>query len=550
MDAVDKFPKAPFMESMLQRHKELGKRQREYIRVMSTKIKTRKDQIVDASYQTSINQLEEEKDDLRAQIWVASGTTNGKLADYYLSQIQCHVECQENLSDDIKNLKTAIFNMDRQTSNMARELYGLNQQTISDQRHIDYVAKMRKKMAILENTLENNVRQECAFAADNAQLREQLMNTLSSRHSFNDSYTKLVQKLNSDKKYMLELMDYAVGTFDDCIEAYEKIEILKKMETKEGDLRRMEMQFKMRKLTADTGNLAFLECKGKPRELADLPLKEYKRRDNFRRLHKKKIGLYTSVLRKVRDLTESNHVAEVIDKFQQQESLYYTFFQYNNEMSYHITMLNHSVNRLYKDIAALHVDNSSTLQEQLDKISSLEEQVHQQQDSNMTLLVLRENNDATLENLLQGLEAVCKICKVDVAPLAKVLGSHAHVNLVNVNRFLKMLESRVHELTASVYVTERHDNENNRRVVRGVDKICGQRTELSDIVLTQQCPECAEGEAFNMDEGGDLAHVHTVNEARKKLYEKITQPEIQYRLHSLSQCRLPRSRILAAKRLL
>jgi len=113
---------------------------------------------------------------------------------------------------------------------------------------------------------------------------------------------------------------------------------------------------------------------------------------------------------------------------------------------------------------------------------------------------------------------------------------------------LKLLETRVQELTASVYVMERQEEGRFDYVVKQIEKICELPTDLNDIVLTQQCPECAEGEAFNMDEGGDGVLVHTVAEAKKKLYEKVTQPEMQYRLHSISQCRLPRSRLLAAKR--
>jgi len=166
----------------------------------------------------------------------------------------------------------------------------------------------------------------------------------------------------------------------------------------------------------------------------------------------------------------------------------------------------------------------------------------------MELHKARENNDARLENLLQGVETVCEMCSIDASPLTKLLGDHTHVNLVNVNRFLKLLETRVQELTASVYVMERQEEGRFDYVVKQIEKICELPTDLNDIVLTQQCPECAEGEAFNMDEGGDGVLVHTVAEAKKKLYEKVTQPEMQYRLHSISQCRLPRSRLLAAKR--
>ncbi|KAH8383921.1 hypothetical protein KR009_011297 [Drosophila setifemur] len=546
---IEKFQKADFLETYLQRLRDLGKREREYKKILTSKIKTRKERIVEESFITAISQQAEEKDDLRAQIWVASGKTHRVQSDHYLSQIQCHVECQENLATDINNLKTDIANMDRQTSRMAKLIFNLNMETYSDQRHLAYVMKAKKKLDILENNLEVGCRQECSFAAANGALRQQLIHILNYRTFFNDTYTKMVQKLNSDKKYMLDLMEYAATTFDGCIDVYEKLDINTKREAKDSDLRRVELQGIVRGLTAEADAQAFFECKGKPREMADLQPKEYKRRDQFRRLHKRKIGLYTSVLQKIRDYTESRNIGEVIDKFQQQESLYYSFFNYANEMSYHITMLNNSVNRLFEDVVSLKKDNANTLQEQLDHIASLESKVHAHQESNLTLVMFRDNNDAELEALLQGVEAICKSCNLDASPLLKVLGSHGHVNLVNVGRFLKLLESRVQELTASVYATERREQKANQGfVVMDIEKTCERPTDLDEIVLTQQCPECAEGEAFNLDEGGDLAHVNTVKEARKKLYEKITQPEIQYRLHSISQCRLPRCRLLAAKR--
>jgi len=128
MEEIKKFDKVAFLESYLLKHKELGKRQREYKKILSSKLKTRKETIIEASYETAIDQLEEEKNDLRAQIWVASGTTHKKQNNRWLELIRCHVECQENLSQDINSLKTSIFNMEKEISRMAKQIYNLNRQ--------------------------------------------------------------------------------------------------------------------------------------------------------------------------------------------------------------------------------------------------------------------------------------------------------------------------------------------------------------------------------------------------------------------------------------
>ncbi|XP_023309100.2 uncharacterized protein LOC111690775 [Lucilia cuprina] len=548
---MDNIAKKNFLEIYLSKQKELGKRQREYKKILSTKLKTRKETIIEASYQNAIEQLKMEKDDLRAQIWVANGITHTRDNKRCLKNIKCHVQCQEALGDDTRKLKVAIANLEREISRVNKQVYDLNRKTVPETQHQAYVAKARKKMMILENQLEVGVRRECGFAAANAQLREELIQILNHRTFFNDSYTKLVQKLNSDKKYLIDLIEYALGTFDNCIDIYEKIDNIMKRETKERDLRKVEMQGIMRKIAADADTTEFMDTKGKTRVLADLQPKEYARRDKFRREHTKKINLYNKILEKIQAYTQTQNVEKVIEKFQQQESLYYSYFNYANELSYHMTLLTNSVNRLYSDIDSLRKSNVQSLQDQTETIERLEQTLAEKQKKNEELQKVREANDQRLENLLQGIESLFQMCHSDASPLMVLLGNHTHVDLVNVRRFLKILERRVFDITASVYILERKDESKafGDFIVKQIEKICDWPTDINEIVLTQQCPECAEGEAFNMDDSGDGGVVvHTVDEAKKKLHEKVNQPEMQYRLHSISQCRLPRSRVLAAKR--
>ncbi|XP_037810068.1 uncharacterized protein LOC119602551 [Lucilia sericata] len=548
---MDNIAKKNFLEIYLSKQKELGKRQREYKKILSTKLKTRKETIIEASYQNAIEQLKMEKDDLRAQIWVANGITHTRDNKRSLKNIKCHVQCQEALGDDTRKLKVAIANLEREISRVNKQVYDLNRKTVPETQHQAYVAKARKKMMILENQLEVGVRRECGFAAANAQLREELIQILNHRTFFNDSYTKLVQKLNSDKKYLIDLIEYALGTFDNCIDIYEKIDNIMKRETKERDLRKVEMQGIMRKIAADADTTEFMDTKGKTRVLADLQPKEYARREKFRREHTKKINLYNKILEKIQAYTQTQNVEKVIEKFQQQESLYYSYFNYANELSYHMTLLTNSVNRLYSDIDSLRKSNVQSLQDQTETIERLEQTLTEKQKKNEELQKVREANDQRLENLLQGIESLFHMCHSDASPLMVLLGNHTHVDLVNVRRFLKILERRVFDITASVYILERKDESKafGDFIVKQIEKICDWPTDINEIVLTQQCPECAEGEAFNMDDSGDGGVVvHTVEEAKRKLHEKVNQPEMQYRLHSISQCRLPRSRVLAAKR--
>ncbi|KAH8278695.1 hypothetical protein KR018_007075 [Drosophila ironensis] len=548
MAETDKFNKLHFFENYLSKHKDLSKRQKEYKKILSSKLMTRKELIAESSFRQTIGQLQEEKNDLRAQIWVAQGVTFYRSNKRQFKQIACHVECQENLAVDINALKVSIANMDQETRRVSKIIYQLKQLTTPDERYPDYVMAAKKRLSILEDVLETKLRQECAFTAENSKLRQQLVSILSYRTGFNDSYRKIVQTLNSDKKYMCDLIEYSINTFDSCIDAYEKIDAVRKRDRRENEFRRLEAQELMRKLATTTVNAEFIGCKGRGRNLADLPPKEYARRDKFRKMHTKKINLYQSVLKKILEFSKSESINEVTEKFAHRESVYYSFFNYATEMSYHITLLNNAVNRLMRKIQDLHKTNSESLQDQLEKLEALEAKVQEKQLSNEELQKLRESNESRMEHLLQGVEAICESCALDTAPLSGFIGNHNHVSLVNVHRFSKALEARVLGIVASVYRTERSGPYSMDMVVRNVDKVCESITPLDWIVITQQCPECAETDAQNVDESGDLSYPHTIMQAKVKLYDKITQPEIQYRLHSISQCRLPHSRMLNAMR--
>uniref|UniRef100_A0A034VHX9 Coiled-coil domain-containing protein 114 n=1 Tax=Bactrocera dorsalis TaxID=27457 RepID=A0A034VHX9_BACDO len=547
--ASQEFNKKTFLEHYWQKQKELTRRQRQYKTVLSTKLSTRKETIMLQSYQNTIDRLLLEKDTLRAQIWVASGETHRRQTKRALSNIQCHVSCQEHLADDIRYYKESIMNLQREISRVNKQVYVLNRRTVPDSQHQAYVARMRKKLDILENQLEVGVRTECAFTAINSELRENLIMLLQHRTTFNDAYTKLVQKLNSDRKYIIDLIEYALGTFENCIHAYEKINIQNKKDAKDRELKMVEMQSIMRNRAADDAKFEFLDCKGHERIMDDLQPKEYRRREKFRQQHRKRIDLYNTILTKILDYTNSSDVDMVINKFQEQESLYYSYFNYANEMSYHMTLLNNSVNRLFNEISELKHTNHNTLQNQLETIEELDNQLKEKQKKNDELRELRDQNDERLEKLLQGIQIIKDQSRADCKSFEALLGDFTKVNLFNMRHFLKVLEKRVHSITVAQYVRERRVKKHTSQyIVKDVVKLCDNVTPLDEIVLTQQCPECGEADATNVDDTDGGEGIQSLNTVLKKLYERINQPEMQYRLHSISQCRLPHSRILAAKR--
>lgn len=182
------------------------------------------------------------------------------------------------------------------------------------------------------------------------------------------------------------------------------------------------------------------------------------------------------------------------------------------------------------------------------KIKELEKQLAAEEQKTKEKEKEKDAYDKELENLFTGLHDVFTLLQCDDAPLLALLGDHSKITIFNVERFLKIFENQLNSVIAFVYMNERkHKVRSDRLTVRNVERLIENPTPIENIVLTQQCAECAEGEDVNpYDE--EFVMPKTMEEVKVHLREKVMQPEMQYRLHSISQCRLPRSRLLANKR--
>ncbi|XP_017475744.1 PREDICTED: uncharacterized protein LOC108365996 [Rhagoletis zephyria] len=506
--------KSSFLREYSQKLSEVSKRQSDYRRALGTRLKNfRRNQIVETNLKTGIAKLRREGSDIKSQVWTAFGAAYNKNTADNLKAIKCHISCEEKLADGIQFLKAGIANINRALGQVTRQIYDLNRRTVPDTRAVENAIKARKRLMLLENQLEVGIHQECKMTAENRKLREELLEHLSMRKIFNDHYFKLIHALNSDKKYMTDLIGYAMHQFDASIELYEKFDILKKRDARDTEPKRMEMRALSSVKVALSNEMEFFKKKNTQRTLAPLQPKEYRRRQNMRESLKKRLAVNKDVLHKI--------------------------FHYTGN----------SVNRLYSDIDDLKLENRNTMRVQLEQIQNMERYLHDKRKSNSELKNVSQNNNKRLTKLLQGFKLIRDYSKTDWSILQEVFGDYDEVNLHNLRQQLKLVEKRIFSILAAVYFLERENiqNDPNSYLVKQIEQFCDYVTDVDDIVLTQQCPECAEVDALNAD-GTESAGILPIESVKKKLCDKVTQPEMQYRLHSMSACRFPRARMLTAKR--
>lgn len=519
-----------------------------YKKLLHTKLFSRNDRIVQRGLNKNLEILRSEKTNLKAQVWVATAPVHELEHRKHMKIIKCHIKCQEALASENKKIKLQITVLEKQILRVDKEIYDLNRKTIPDNQHIAHVAKVRKILDILQNQLDVNIKRECANCSHNSRLREELIKILNNRALFNKTWRRMVNELNSGKKYLVDLVEYASATLDQSIQLYETLNDFSKKEKREREVKISEIEEAMRMHADCQEYFNFMSTKCKKRELDDLEPREYKRRDLFINEHKKKINFYKKVIQKFLSYAGATHIYEVIEKFHHQEGLYYSYFNYSNELSLQMTNLNNGIDELYGYIKALRGSNAQKLYNQLEEIDILKLRLQNEEIKTKLNQDEKYKGESSLEILFGGLLTIFSELQCDRSPIEKLLGQNKKIDMFNVRSFLKVLEKQLNLVLAKAYLYQKKTKPaKGKQIIKSIGKYLEVPTSLDDIVLAQQCPECAEGEDVNPYDA-EYVEPSTVNMIKKKLQEKVKQPEMQYRLHAIDQCRLPRSRILANKR--
>ena len=229
----------------------------------------------------------------------------------------------------------------------------------------------------------------------------------------------------------------------------------------------------------------------------------------------------------------------------------FQFYTYINQMNHQIESLTNNYLKLSTDILASQDYNSRKLKYFDERVQVLHKQLHDEIDKTLKLRDERDKYENEIKRYLDAIMEVLKILNSDFSPVEKLLGDHRRVTIFNMHSFLSILENRLNEVLAYVYCSQRKDTDilvdNPKLIVKSLKRSQQEAVQIEEIITTQQCAECAEGEDVNRyDEKTVYPLDHDA--IKENMRQKVESPEMSFRLHNLSKCNLPRSGIIAGRR--
>lgn len=528
--------------------KELTRLQGAYRNYANNKYAVKVDQNQLKNMLKNLDQMKRERCDVRTQLAVATGRVACVETENQMATLELHVYGQEYIQRQIDTVNQQVHHINMKLKRLDAARFKVSKTAMTDLQYNINLQKARGQREIMENRLDVSKKQECHQIAVNTRLRGHIDHMLYDRALFNKLWQRMITQLSYDKKFLIDMVDRAVLAFNQGAALCNQLDQLREKNDRDRKMHIVEMLDMIRKLDADDKQSAFLAAKGQLRALNDLEPREYRRRQQFRDEQASRAAFYKRIIDKVVEFQEVRDIGAAIEKFNKSDNEYFAHFNYMNNLNFQIEFLSECLGRIYTNIDALREYNLNKELYQRRSVAELEERLRAQQTATAAVRLADDQSAGRLRLYMAAIDQLFATLRCDRRTLDVLLGDQAATTVFNVDGYLALLEARLNEVLNYVYHVER--TADGRRAgpltVRGVERDKREPTAITDVVLVQQCAECAEGEVNRYDE--EIVYPMEKQNVLAKVRVKTEAPEIQYRLHNLSKCRLPRSRALVNKR--
>lgn len=535
-------------ESDFENEKAISTLHKNYRKLANARLATTIEEIRNKNLEKNLEHVEVELKELTLNLEVASNAVYKNESKDNMRKIELAIKCMEECDLKLAAVQLEVDAVRSQLHRLRSEKAVLGKRAVSDNAYLQNVNQAGKNVERFSNRLHTLRLKEGSLRRWNKQLREMAKIVINERMLFNYWYGNIVDRLSRRKKLLIDMADEAILALDLGTDLCKRITNLKNKSAKDLHDHVNEMSTLILNINVNEQEYKFFENKGKPIEIRPLSERERKRRDAFKLAHGTNIERYQQLLEATQNKTGETNTIDVVDKFKSYECKHFSYYTYLNELNLHIENMigasaslpkKEQVSRTLKKGEPQPADNSlAHWQERLNGTSvagtAKEQELNDAQTKlnnyfnqiKQLFLCLKCNNDPRCDDIKDD----------DVTPQ-------------NYSVFLCMIEMQLKEVLSQVYYAERREMDGSPLAPVSVRDVDVERPQpFNYSMLSSLMYDCAECEA-SQNVADSKVHVPPI--AAENLCglvkTKINSPEMQYRMHNIDKCNIPRSRILYTK---
>ncbi|KAF5287633.1 hypothetical protein FQA39_LY15836 [Lamprigera yunnana] len=436
---------------------ELGKLQRQY-RIMEgdRRAFSEETQTKLGKQRRMISVLRKEQSEMITDLKVATSDANKRRDQRATVQLNRMLDEHETYSDLIKKEKTNLNEVNQEIQKLEKRVNEIRCKGITDATFEEKVRSAEKNVRVLENKLDNEIKRFCSILEENRRLREKIEHLLKERAHFNFVCESMGEKLNQDKKLILDLIEQSTVAYDQREEWCSKLHALRLRSRNDLLLHAEEMKDLQRQLNHDTKLYDFLGIKGQKRIMRDLEEYELNKLKDEKELLLKQQERYEEMLKEIKELVNEDEVSRLGSQYIKQEEENFALFNYVNELNHEIEILNADIERLQENLEVQKEQYHIKMRQQQETIQSLQEDLQRSTEETTKTECDFKDTERNLENLLNGVRRMFDLIGCDYTPVLQLLGTDAAINENNVMIYLGVLERKISEITANMFLKEKN----------------------------------------------------------------------------------------------
>ncbi|CAH2096736.1 unnamed protein product [Euphydryas editha] len=471
------------------------------------------------------------------------------LARALLLRTKTKQECQEGLI--LMSQINGLLRRKNKEMIQLKSVVNTNSGQLEERRHLS-----ENRLTSAENKLEAAMWRFNVVQCENKKIREEIEHMLNDRALFNQSWTKMLNSLNKGKKFLNDLFESSTLAYDQRDEWCTKLKSVQEKGKIDQMVQVQEMRDLQKAFDHEMKLYNFLERKGVIRINKKEQEREEAQKKKYEEDKQKDLKYHTKIFNDIYEYTKEHSVDKIIEMFERVENENFSMYRLLNEFCAENEVLRRNLNQIRQNIVDRKDWNEMMEEKRQNKLVSLQEKLEQQKrvtEEKRSKLAVKEQ---LLRETMEEVYEIFNTLDCSVEPYANLLGEK-EPSLRNLDLTFRLITEKIKELVQITYYYERHIQKKGDKTTSRLKKYTVHpepldywtATPINILVPADPCPSCIE--ARWLSRVSDTPEVpFDKTQAMSALTELSEDPAFERsdRIHPLTECRVPRSRLILARR--
>ncbi|XP_050357514.1 coiled-coil domain-containing protein 63-like [Nymphalis io] len=462
---------------------------------------------------------------------------------------QTKQECIEGLTlmDQIDGL---LHRKNKQMTKL-KGVVNSNNGQIEERRYLS-----ENRLTSAENKLEAAMWRFNVVQCENKKIRDEIEHMLKDRAIFNQSWTKMLNSLNKGKKFLTDLFESSTLAYDQRDEWCTKLKSVQDKGKIDQMVQIQEMRDLQKVFDHEMKLYNFLAKKGVIRINKKVQDREEAQKKKHEEDIRKEIEYHRKILNDIHDYTEESNADKIIETFQRVDKENFSIYKLLNDFCAENEVLRRNLRLIQQNIVDRKDWNEMMEEKRQKKLKELkqklEEQKHITEDKRIQLKLKVE----LIYDIMEKVNEIFKTLDCSMEPYKNLLGEKTP-SLHHLGLTFRLITDKIKEMVQITYYYERFVQKKGDKTSSRLKKYTVHPQPLDYwtapsiglLVPADPCPSCVE--ARWLSRVSDTPEVPFDKQQVISAIRDLSQDpafERSDRIHPLNECRVPRSRIILARR--